>query len=130
MGADAFDGDGGGIGGEGFVLDIPGGFPVDGVGKISTELLQVDLVDAAADLFVRREQDLDGAMLDLRIVDQEMRRIHDFGKPGLVVGAEQRGAIRRDDVVADLIGKRRMIRDADDLRSGRPAVRYRRRDNS
>ena len=43
------------------------------------------------------------AVLDLRIVDQEMRRIHDFGEAGLVVGAQQRGAVGRDDVVADLV---------------------------
>ncbi len=117
MGADAFDGDGGGVGGEGLVLDIPRGFAVDRVGKIGAELFQVGLVDAAADLFVGREQDLDGAVLDLRIVDQEMRRIHDLGEAGLVVGPEQRGAVRRDDVVADLILERGMVRDADDLRS-------------
>ena len=73
MGADAFDGDGGAVGREGLVLDIAGGFAVDGVGEIGAELLQVDLVDAAADLLVGREQDLDGAVLDLRIVDQELR---------------------------------------------------------
>ena len=66
MGADALDGDGGGIGGEGLVLDIAGGLAVDGVGKIGAELLQVDLVDAAADLLIGGEQDLDGAVLDLR----------------------------------------------------------------
>ena len=38
-----------------------------------------------------------------------MRRIHDLGETGLVVGAEQRGAVGRDDVVADLVGKRRML---------------------
>ena len=116
MGADAFDGNGGGIGGECLVLDIAGSLAVDGVGKIGAEFLQIDLVDAAADLLVGREQDLDGAMFDLRIVDQETRRIHDFGKPGLVVGAEQRGAVRGDDIIADLIEKRRMIGDPDDLR--------------
>ena len=54
-------------------------------------------------------------MLDLRIFDQEMRGIHDFGEAGLVVGAEQRGAVRRDDVVADLVGERGMIGGADHL---------------
>ena len=45
-----------------------------------------------------------------------MRGIHDFGQPGLVVGAQQRGAVSGDDVVADLIGQRGMIRGADHLR--------------
>ena len=51
--------------------------------------------------------------LMLRIFDQELRRIHDFGEAGLVVGPEQRGAVRRDDVVADLVGERGMIGGAD-----------------
>ena len=45
-----------------------------------------------------------------------MRGIHDLGDPGLVVGPEQRGAVRGDDVVADLVRERGMIRDADHLR--------------
>ena len=130
MGADAFDGDGGAVGREGLVLDIPRGFAVDRIGKVGAELFQVGLVDAAADLFIGREQDLDGAVLDLRIADQELRGIHDFGEAGLVVGAEQGGAIGGDDVVADLIGQRGMFRGADDLGRDRPAARCRRRDNS
>ena len=55
-------------------------------------------------------------MLDLRILDQELRGIHDLGEAGLVVGAQQRGAVRRDDVVADLVGERRMLGGADHLR--------------
>ena len=51
---------------------VPGGFAVHRVGEIGAELLQVDLVDAAADLLVGREQDLDGAVPDLRVVDQEI----------------------------------------------------------
>ena len=99
----------GAIGGESLVLDIARGFAVDGVGEVGAELFQVGLVDTAADLFVGREQDLDGAVLDLRVVDQELRGIHDFGKAGLVVGAEQGGAVGRDDVVADLVGQCRDV---------------------
>ena len=115
MGRDALDGDGGAVGGKGLVLDIPGGFAVHRVGEVGAELLQVDLVDAAADLLVGREQDLDGAVLDMRVIDQEPRRIHDLGEAGLVVGAEKRGAVGRDDVVADLVGERGMIGGADHL---------------
>ena len=50
------------------------------------------------------------------LVDQKLRRVHDLGDAGLVVGAEQRGAVGGDDVVADLIGQRRIVGDADDLR--------------
>ena len=115
MGADAFDGDGGAVGRKRLVLDIPRGFAVHRVGEIGAELFQVDLVDAAADLLVGREQDLDRAVLDLRVLNQELRRIHDLGEAGLVVGAQQRGAIGRDDVVADLVGERGMIGGADHL---------------
>ena len=65
MGADPLDGDGGAVGGKGLVLDIPCGLAVDRVGEVGAELFQVDLVDAAADFLVGREQDFDGAMLDL-----------------------------------------------------------------
>ena len=116
MGADAFDGDGGAVGRKRLVLDIACGFAVDRIGEVGAELFQVGLVDAAADLFVRREQDLYGAVLDLRVIYQEMRGIHDLGKAGLVVGPQQRGAVRRDDVVADLVRQRRMIRGTDHLR--------------
>ena len=116
MGGDALDGDGGAVGGKGLVLDIARAFAVHRVGEIGAELFQVRLVDAAADLFVGREQDLDGAVLDLGVVEQELRGIHDLGEPGLVVGAEQRGAVGRDDIVADLVGERRVLGGADDLR--------------
>ena len=116
MGRDALDGDGGAVGRKGLVLDIAGGFAVHRIGEVGAELFQVDLVDAAADLFVGREQDLDGAVLDLRVLNQELRRIHDLGEARLVVGAEQRGAVGRDDVVADLVGERGMVGGADHLR--------------
>ena len=61
------------------------------------------------------------------IAHQELGRIHDLGDAGLVVGAEQRGAVGRDDVVADLVGERRMLGGADHLRRDRPAARCRRR---
>ena len=115
MGRDALDGDGGAVGREGFVLDMAGGFAVHRIGEVGAELLQVGLVDAAADLFVGREQDLDGAVPDLRILNQEPRRIHDLGEAGLVVRPQQRGAIGRDDVVADLVGERGMVGGADHL---------------
>ena len=115
MGRDALDGDGGAVGREGFVLDIPGGFAVHRIGEVGAELFQVGLIDAAADFFVGREQDLDGAVPDIWILNQEPRCIHDLGEAGLVVGAQQRGAVGRDDVVADLVGERGMVGGADHL---------------
>ncbi|MGY4453538.1 hypothetical protein ACVWZR_008198 [Bradyrhizobium sp. i1.3.1] len=68
-----------------------------------------------ADLLVRREQDLDGAVLHIGVVDEEMRGIHDLGDAGLVVGAQERGAVGGDDVVADLVLQRGMFSEADHL---------------
>src|SRR5262249_18562349 len=62
--ADALDRDGSAVGGKRLVLDMSGAFAVDGVAEIRAELFQVDLVDPAADLFVRCEEDFDGAVLD------------------------------------------------------------------
>lgn len=115
MGADAVDGDGGAVGGERLVLDAARALAVHRVAEIGAQLLDVDIVDAAADLFIRREQDLDGAVLHVGIVDEEIRGIHDLGDAGLVVGAEQRGAVRGDDVVADLVLQRGMFVEADHL---------------
>jgi hypothetical protein len=55
-------------------------------------------------------------VFDLRVLQQETRGIHDLRDAGLVVGPEQCGPVGRDDVVADLMGERRMIREADHLR--------------
>jgi len=44
-----------------------------------------------------------------------MRRVHDFGDPGLL-SAPNSVCVGRDDVVADLIRQCRMIGDTDDLR--------------
>ena len=115
MGADAGDGDGGAVGRERLVLDIARAFAVHGVAELGAQLLDVDIVDAAADLLIRREQDLDGAVLHIAVVDEEMRGIHDLGDAGLVVGAEQRGAVGGDDVVADLVLQRGMLGEADHL---------------
>ena len=94
---------------------MTGGLAVHGVAEIGGELLDVDLVDAAADFLVGREQDLDGAVLHLRVGDEEMRGVHDLGEAGLVVGTEQGGTVGRDDVIADLIGERFVLGGADHL---------------
>ncbi len=53
MDGDAGDLDLDPVGREGFVLDLAGGAAVHGVGEIGAYPAQIDLVDAAADLFVR-----------------------------------------------------------------------------
>ena len=115
MGADAVDIDHRGIGRKGLVLKMADGLAIDGVGKVGAELAQIDIIDAAADLFVGREQQPNRAVLELWIAEQNFRRIHDRGDAGLVVGAEQRGAVAGDDVVADLVGKGRVLVEPDHL---------------
>jgi hypothetical protein len=55
-------------------------------------------------------------VLDLPILNEGMRGIHDLRYAGLVVRTEQRGAVGCDDVVADLVLQGRMLGDADHLR--------------
>ncbi|MNT90527.1 hypothetical protein D3C72_2314410 [compost metagenome] len=74
MDGDAGDGDLDAVGGKGLVFDMAGGFAVDGVAELGAELFQVDLVCAAADFFVGREENADGAVPDIVIVHQELRR--------------------------------------------------------
>ena len=52
MGADAVDGDGGPVGRESLVLDAAGALAVHGVSEIGAQLLQIDVVDAAAVILV------------------------------------------------------------------------------
>lgn len=101
------------VGREGLILDMAGGLAIHRIGIIGAELLQVDLVDAAADLFVRRKEDLDRSVLDVGIIDEDLGCGHDFRQPRLVVGAEQGRAVGGDDVVADLVFQLGMLGDAD-----------------
>ena len=82
---------------------------------IGAEPREVGLVDAAADLLVRREQNLDRAVRNLRVRGKEAHRVDDLGEAGLVVGAEEGSAVGGDDVFADLVLQRRVLGEADDL---------------
>ena len=115
MNGDALNGDLDAVGRERLVLDMPGRLAVHRVAEFCSELLKIDLVHATADLLIRSEQELDRPVPDVRIIDQQLRRRHDLGEPGLVVGAKQRRAVGRDDVVADLVEQRGIVADPDDL---------------
>ena len=67
------------------------------VGVVGPELFDVELDHAPADLLVGREADLDFTMLDFGMPDEILDRIHDLRDAGLVVGAEQGRAVRRDE---------------------------------
>ena len=67
------------------------------------------MVGAAGDLLVDREADADRSMLELRIPLEVRDGGHDLRDAGLVVGAEQRRTVGRDDVVADLLLQQRQL---------------------
>ena len=94
---------------EALVLDLAELAPVDGVGLARAEKLRVEVVGAAADLFVRREGDADGPVRELRMRGVVGEQVHDLRDAGLVIGAEQGPAVRYDQVLADMAGQFREI---------------------
>jgi hypothetical protein len=90
--------------GERLVVDPPDLGAVQRVGEVRSECVDVEVLDAAADLLVHGEADADRRVLDLRVADEIGDRGHDLGHARLVVGAEEGRPVRRDDVVADPVG--------------------------
>ena len=84
------------------------------------------MVGAAADLLVDRERD-PHRRARLGRVTEVRDGGHDLRHAGLVVGAEQRRAVARDDVVADARGERRLLGRDRAPGSGRRAGRSARR---
>ena len=91
------------------MLELAAASTIQRVGAERTKTGDVEVIGAAADLFVRREPDPDDAVRDLGMLQQVLDRRHDLGDAGLVVRAEQGRAGRRDDVVADACSKCRII---------------------
>ena len=94
---------------EGLGLDLAELGAVERVGVLGAEPLEIDVLRAARDLLVHREADTQRRMLDVGIPLQVGDRRHDLGHARLVVGAEQRGAVGGDDVVADLLREQRQL---------------------
>ena len=55
------------VGGERLAVDLAGAAAVERVGDVGAELLQVDVIDAVADLLVAGEADADRAVRNLRM---------------------------------------------------------------
>ena len=91
--------------GERLVVDAADLRAVERVREVGAELLDVEVVDAAADLLVDGEADPDRRMLDLGMRREIGDRAHDLRDARLVVGAEQRRPVGRDDVVARALGE-------------------------
>ena len=70
---------------------------------VRAEAGDVELHDAAADLLVGGEPDLDGPMLEFGMGHDVLHRVHDLRHAGLVVGAEERRAVGRDERLAHIM---------------------------
>ena len=97
---------GGGV--EVFIFDLAQRTAVHGVGVVRAEALDIEEVRAAADLLVWRKADADDAV---RLVgaQQQLRRGENFRHARLIVRAEQRGAVRDDEVLAGVAEQRREV---------------------
>ena len=88
---------------------------VERVGEVGAEALEVEVVDAVADLLVDGEADPRSGARDVGVGDELGDRGHDLGDAGLVVGAEERRPVGGDDVVADPLGEQRARRGREHL---------------
>ena len=122
-GVDAYaaEGDIAGGGVEVFILDLAQRAAVHGVAVVAGQLRHVQTIHAAADLLVGGEYHADlavGAAL------QQLHGSHDLGDAGLVVGAQQGGAIGDDQLLAGVGGQARAqgLRQGDGVGQGQVAA--------
>ncbi len=107
--------------GERLLLHLAGGRAVDGVRGDRAERLDREVDDAAADLLVGVEGDLHRPVRQLRVGDEIRDRGHDLRDARLVVRAEQRRPVGRDQLVADVVRQLRRLLRADDAGRSRRA---------
>lgn len=96
---DAVDGEGHGGGVEVLVLDLAQLSAVHGIGGLGGEFGGVEVVGTLAHLLVGGEADGDGAVGDLRVGQQILAGGDDLRHAGLVVGAQQGGAVGDDELL-------------------------------
>ena len=113
MDGESFDPDFGMGGVEVLVLDEVGIGPVDRVGVFGPEAFVVEVLGPAADFLVGGEEDAHRVVGDA-FLDQFLEGVHDDGKSGLVVAAEEGRAIGRDDGVAHVVLEAREVGDRSD----------------
>ncbi len=102
--ADALDREPELVRGERLDLELAEPRPVERVGEVGAEGVEVEVVGALADLLVDRERDARGGAR--RVVVEEVRdRRHDHRDARLVVRAEERRAVARDQVLPDPLGE-------------------------
>jgi hypothetical protein len=110
---------------ERLVLDLAERRPVDRVPGLCVESLEVEAVHTIADLFVAGEADPNRPMLQLGVLEEVVDGGHDLGDARLVVRSEQRRAVARHELVADVIcelrADLRVERDSGVARKRQPA---------
>ena len=106
------DGHNGGGGVEILIFQLTERAAVDGVGVVRAEMRQIEAVRAAADLLIRREADAQGRVR-AALGQQLLHGGQNFRDARLVVRAEQRRAVRDDQVLADAAVQDREIRGAE-----------------
>ena len=87
---ETLEGDGNRVGRKALELQFPAPAAVERVGAHRPETFHVEVVRAAADLFVGRERDAHRTMWNLGVCHQLLGRRHNLRDPRLVVRAEQR----------------------------------------
>ena len=85
------------------VLQLADGAAVHRVGPVGAEALNVELMGALADFLVRVEGYSDFTVLDFGMLLQVIDGTDDFGDAGLVVGAQEGGAVGNDKVLAYIV---------------------------
>ena len=90
---------------EGLDLELAEPGAVERVGDVGAERVEIEVLGSPADLLVDRERDPRGCPRSLGMPDEVRDRSHDLRDPGLVVGAEERRPVARDDVVPDPPGE-------------------------
>ena len=106
----SLDMDAGGCGVEVLELKLSHFASVHGVGVGRIELLHIELGHSATYLLVRGEADSVRAVLEFRMLDKVLHCVHNLGNTGLVVCAQQGGAVRGDDGLSPMVQKLREIR--------------------
>ena len=94
---------------EGLRLDLAQLGAVECVGELGSVALDLEMVGAAGDLLVDREADANRSVLEVGVPLQIRDGGHDLRDTRLVVCAEKRRAVGRDDVVAELLLQQRQL---------------------
>ena len=114
MDAAAGDFDEGFGGVEGLILIPAQVIAVDRIGKLCAEPFQIQVLRKAANLLVGGEGDADAPVGQLGVPGVVFRQGHHSSDGGLVVAAQQGGSVGEDQVLADVLGKVRIVCSAHD----------------